>query len=498
MHTYPDQIRFCERQTRSVMGIFSESRLALHNDKAKQHQQHRNNNLDTCFACALIELPLQTLFQAQEPVPQNAECPPSPPIKIPFLYGKIKVLVKGFGIKQQKQQKEPKRIPNSPCSISFLHRDNRRLTGDSDCSCRSFRSMRTLYSRMVSPAGSACGVRGCPSLDSPAMTETPGGDSSVCYPTTPITPPPTPPLCGHVSSGGVCEKCTDIATTCQHWISGVEETDPTHEQEPPELEPAPETPREGRSSPLLLPEEGEERPLIGLGIEMPSVVYGERDPLLANPSSSPPPTQLPAPRKRKERPAPVLTTYNLRRRVSWEVEKNCDTASAATTPSSKHTGATFAIARVQNVSKGRSTFEDSQEMPCTFEHCGGHGRCWNTTATAFFGSNRDSGTTLAASLHSQSEDKRRGTAAAMFTGSGRDSGATLAASVRSGSEGRPECKQHLEGVHCSLKHCGRYQVGVGSQLESPENKRRVSRIVGGLVAAFTKSISWLRGKGWPR
>jgi len=477
------------------MGMFSESRLALHNEKAKQHQ-HQNNNLDTCFACALIELPLQALFRAQEPVPQNAECPPSPPINIPLLYGKIKVLVKGLGTKQQKQQKEPQRSPYSPYSMNFLRPGNRRSTGDSDSkdSCRSFRSRRTLYSRMVSPTGSACNLQNYPGLDSPAMPETPGGGSSVGYPTTPITPPPTPPLCDHVSPGGVCEKYTDTAMACQRWISGVEATDPAHEQEP-ELESAPETPHEGQSSPLLLPEE-RGRPPTGLGNEMSNVVYEEQSSLLANPSSSPPPTQPPAPKKRKERPAPVLTTHNLRRRISWKFEKNCDTASAATTPSNKHTGATFALARVQNVSKGRSTFEGSQEMSCTPEHCGGRGGCWNTAATAFVGSNRDSGTTLAASLHSQSEDRRRGTAVAMFIGSGRDSGATLAASVHSGSEGRPECKQHLEGVYCSLEHCGRYQVGVGNHFELPENKRRVSRIVGGLVAAFTKSISWLRGKGW--
>jgi len=135
-------------------------------------------------------------------------------------------------------------------------------------------------------------------------------------------------------------------------------------------------------------------------------------------------------------------------------------------------------------------------MSCRLENCGGHGGDWNRTAAAFVGSNRDSGTTLAASLYSQSEDQREGTAATTFIGSKRDSGATLAASMHGGSEGRSECKRHFEGVCCSFEHCGRYQAGVGSPLESLENKRRVSRIVGGLMVALTKSISWLRGKGW--
>ena len=334
------------RQTRSGMGIFSESRSALHNEKAKQ-QQHRNNNLETCFACALIELPLQALFRAQEPVPQDAKCPPSPSIKIPFLYGEIKVLVKGFGLKQEKQQKEPQGSPYSPCSMNFFHRGNRRFTGDGDSedSCRTFRSMRTLYSRMASPTGSTWNLPNSPSLDSSARLGASDGGSSVGYPDTPITHlPPSPlppPLCGHISSGGVCEACT----AHEPLISGAEETDSTHEQELLELEPPPETPLaaafEGQSSPLLLPkEQGEEGPLIGLGIEMASVVYEEQSSPPVTPLS-PLPTPPPAPKRRKERPAPVLTACNPRRRISWKFEKNCDTASSATTPTSKHTGATL-------------------------------------------------------------------------------------------------------------------------------------------------------------
>jgi len=128
-------------------------------------------------------------------------------------------------------------------------------------------------------------------------------------------------------------------------------------------------------------------------------------------------------------------------------------------------------------------------MSCRLENCGGHGEDWSRTAAVFVGSNRDSGATLVASLYIQSEDQREGTAAATFIGSKRDSGATLAASMHSGSKDRSECKEHFEGVCCSLRHCGRYQVGVGTPLESSENKRRVSRIGGGFMAALTKSIS---------
>lgn len=512
------------------MGIFSESRLAFHNEKAKQ-QQHRNNNLDNCFACALIELPLKTLFRAQEPVPQDAECLPSPPIKIPFLYGKLKDLVKGFAPGQHKQQKEPQERPCTQCSMGFFHRGNRRSTGDSDSknSCRSFRSMRTVYSRMVSPTGSACNLRNSPSVDSPTTPRTPSGGSSVSYPATLIMPPfpPPSPSCSHISSGGVCEECADTAMACERWISGVEETGSAYEQELLESEPTPEIPPattyEGQKSPLL--GEREERPPTGLGIEMPSAIYEEQSSLLANPSS-PPLTPPPAPKRRKERPAPVLTTCNPRRRISCGLERNCDTASATITLSSKHTGATFAPAPVQNVSKGRSTFEGFREMSCTLEHCGIHGGDWNlsTTAATIVGSSRDSSTTLAASLHSQSEDRRpayqtdfremvlyaskyygrwkhggdRGTAAATMIGSKRDSGATLAASMHSGSEDRPEYKQHPKGMYCAPKHYERCQVGAENRLGLTENKRRVSRIVDGLVTALTKGISWLREKGWRR
>ena len=315
--------------------------------------------------------------------------------------------------------------------------------------------------------------------------------------------------------------------TCERWISGVEATGSTHKQELLEFEPTPEMPLattyESQSSQLLPP--GGERPLIGLGIEMPDATCEEQSSLLANPSSPPltPPTPSPATKKRKERPAPVLTTYNLPRNISWKLEKNYDTAGATTTPSSKYTRATFAPAPVQNLSQGRSTFEGFQEMSCTLEHCGIHGGDWNlsTTAATIVGSSRDSGTTLAASLHSQSQDGRpvyqtdfremvldaskycwkwkhgdRGTAAATIIGSKRDSGATLAASMHSGSEDRPDCKQHPKGMYCAPKHYERCQVGAENRLELTENKRRVSWIVDGLVTALTKGISWLREKGW--
>ncbi|PUU77748.1 hypothetical protein B9Z19DRAFT_985788 [Tuber borchii] len=343
--------------------------------------------------------------------------------------------------------------------MDFFHRGNRRFTGDSDSknSYRSFRSMRTVYSRMVSPTGSACNLRNSPSVDSPTTLRTPSGGSSV-------SPPPSP-LCPHISSEGVCEKCADTAAACERWISAVEETGSTHEQELPESEPMPETllvtAYEGQSSPLS--GEREERSPIGLGIEMPSAIYEEQSSSLARPPS-PPLTPPPAPKRRKERPAPVVTTYNPQRRILWGLEKNCDTASATITLSSKHTGATFAPAPVQNVSKGRSTLEGFREMSCTLEHCGIHRGDWNLTAT--------------------------------MIGSKRDSGATLAASMHSGSEDRPECKQHPEEVYCTPKHYERCQVGAENRLELTENKRRVPRIVDGLVTALTKGISWLREKGW--
>lgn len=517
------------------MGIFSEARLAFHNEKAKQ-QKHRNNHLDNCFACALIELPLKALFRDQGPVPQNAECLPSPPIKIPFLHDKfnLKALLKGAAPKQHKQQKEPQGTPWTPCSINFFHQGSRRSTGDSDSkdSCRSFRSRRIPYSQMVSPVGSEWNLQNSPRVDSSAIPKKPNGGSSVGCPATPVTPrtPLPPPSCCHISSGEVCEKCTDTAMTCERWISGVEAIGPTHGQEPLEFEPTPETSLattyESQSSQLLSPGGG--RPLTGLGIEMSDVTCEGRGSLLANPSSppltppplaSPPPTPSPATKKRKERPAPVLTTYNLPRNISWKLEKNYDTASGTATPSSRYTRATFAPAPVQNVSQGRSTFEVFREMSCTLEHCGIHGedRSLSTTAATIVGSSRDSDTTLAGSLHSQSEGRRpvyqtdycaskyfgrwkHGSdwdmAAATMIGSKRDSGATLAASMHSGSEDRPECKQHPKGMYCAPKHYERCQVGAENRLELTENKRRVSRIVDGLVTALTKGISWLREKGW--
>ena len=66
----------------------------------------------------------------------------------------------------------------------------------------------------------------------------------------------------------------------------------------------------------------------------------------------------------------------------------------------------------------------------------------------------------------------------------------------SGSEDRPDCKQHPKGMYCAPKHYERCQVGAENRLELTENKRRVSRIVDGLVTALTKGISWLREKGW--
>ncbi|PWW73290.1 hypothetical protein C7212DRAFT_284784 [Tuber magnatum] len=365
-----------------------------------------------------------------------------------------------------------------------FRRVNRRFTGDSDSkdSARNLRSPRTSYSEMVSPAGSACGFRGdsgtpttTPSVDSPAMSETSTRSPSISYPDTPAALPfPLLPLpCCRAPSGlgGVCEKCTDTATARKHWVLGVE-AESTYKLEPPGFGPIPETPLattyEDQSSPLLLSKEEDrsEGPAIGLGIEMRSAVYEEQSSLLTNPPPTPPPER----KERKGRPPPVSTAWNRERRIPWEFEKNCDTANATATtaiPSSKHTGAAFALARVQNVRKNRSTFEGFQEMSCTLENCPGHGGNRDPTAPAATGSKRDSDTTLAASMHNE-------------------------------SEGRSECKRQPGGMYCALKHCGGCQVDVDDRVGPARTKRGASRIVDGLVTALTKGISWLRGKGWRR
>ncbi|KAG0137515.1 hypothetical protein HOY82DRAFT_513101 [Tuber indicum] len=351
-------------------------------------------------------------------------------------------------------------------------RENRRFTGDSD---RNIRGMRTPYSQMVSPTGSASNFQNGPktptgalsttsSVDSPAMPETPVRSPYIGYPT-PLMP------CGHVSPGlgRICEKCADTTTACERWVSGVEEASSTYERGPPGFEPIPETPLaptcEPQSSPSLSLEE-RERPLIGLGIEIPSAAYEEWGLLLTNPPTPPPspPPPPPPPKRRKERPPPVLTARHLQRRFSWKFEKNCDTANATTTtPSSKRTGAIFAPPHVQNMSEVRSTFENFREMSCTLENCGRHGWDWATATAA--GSDRDSCATLVASMHNE---------------------------IASQSEG----EQHLGGAYCAFKHCRRCQAGVGNRLELPRNRRCVAWIVDGLVAALTKGVGWLRGKGW--
>ncbi|CUS10529.1 unnamed protein product, partial [Tuber aestivum] len=333
---------------------------------------------------------------------------------------------------------------------------------------RSFRSPRTPYSLMVSPAGSAYNFQNrprtptipqslatTPSAGVSATPKTPARNPSIGYPIMPITPQPPPP-CGHTSSGlgRICERCAGTATAYERWVSGIEEAELTYEQKPPGPEPIPETPPgatyEYQSSPLLSPDERREGPPIGLGIMMPGVPYEEQSLLLTDPLLEPPP----ASKKRKRKPPPLFPGGNH------------DTASA--TLDSKRTGTTFAPERVQNMSKDRSTFEIFREMSCTLEHCTIHGgdRGPSMAATTIVASNRDSCTTLAASMHSQSEDRKL---------------------------------QRAGKMDCALKHCdcGGCQVGgVGDRLESSRNERGVSWIVDGFLAALTKGVSWLKGKRW--
>ncbi|RPA90567.1 hypothetical protein L873DRAFT_1820891 [Choiromyces venosus 120613-1] len=521
------------------MGLFhprSESRSSHREQKAKQNQ--KNNDLDKCFACTPILLPLRVLFQAPEPVSQCARRPPPPPIEIPILYGKLKSLAKSFAQKQQNQRQRrrekegPVRSPNSPWSGGFFSRPHRRWTNESDSkdSYRSMRSRRTDYSGMVSPTGTGCGLR-----DSPSPPPTPGTvattpNPSVGYPATPrratsslgvgYSPepvsPPSPPLllsCSHIWSGlgGMCERCTEAAAY-EPPMSGVDEVESAYESEPLlGFAPTPDTPQEtatyeDQSSPVLQPlEKQSETPLFELGIEMPSTAYEEQSSLLPN-SPPPPPTPPPAPKKRKERPAPVLITSRRQRRISWKFERNCDTVPTITAApthgsGSKATGAIFAGLVPQYVRKRRSTTFDNnvREMSCTLEHCERHGGDWDTAAT-IIGSN----TTLAPSMHrikseegdnsnnrpaGEKKNLRKATMASGMHGGGwdtivggnRDSGATLAPSMHSG-------KQHYGGRQD--------QVDIENGLELPGNKRRVSWIVDGLVAVFNKGVSWLRGKGW--
>jgi len=284
-----------------------------------------------------------------------------------------------------------------------------------------------------------------------------------------------------------------------------EGTDLTSEQGPLGFEPTPEMPLattyEGQSSPLLLPEEWGERPSVRSGIEIPSAIHEVEGSLLANPPSPPltPPT---APMECEERPEPVPATGAPRGGVSREFERNCDTISAATTTSSGR--ATFAPAPVQNVSKPRLKFKGFQEMSCKLENCRAHGGHGNpgTKAAAIVGSNRDSGATLAASPHSQSEDQRPvhhrpfsvvtpptlkcwgrkrqgrdwGRAAARIIRTTRDSGATLVTSMHSGNEARPEYNQHLGGVYCVPEQGGGCEVDVGGRVKLPEKKKRRRRV----------------------
>jgi len=290
-------------------------------------------------------------------------------------------------------------------------------------------------------------------------------------------------------------------------ISELEEIDINREQEPLGFEPTPEMPPattyEGRGSMLLLPEEWGERPLVGPGSEMLSAIHEGQSPLSAYPPS-PSLTPPPSPRESGEGLAPVLTARASRRSLSWEFEKNYDTAGTATTTlSGEHAGATLAPARVQHVSKTRLKFKGFQEMSCQLENCRRHGGDGNpsTTPATVAGGDRDSGTTLAAFPHSHIEDRRPayqmrmrqgidwGRAAARMIGGKRDSGATLVTSMHSVSEGRPERKQHLEGVYSASKRCGGCQVGVGGQTELSEKKRRVNWMWAGWLAALSRSVT---------
>jgi len=275
---------------------------------------------------------------------------------------------------------------------------------------------------------------------------------------------------------------------CEHLISESDETDSEEtdsEETDPEETDSEETDLTSEQGPLGF----EPTP------EMPLATTYEGQ-------SSPPLTPPPAPMECEERPEPVPATGAPRGGVSREFERNCDIISAATTTSSGRE--TFAPAPVQNVRKPRLKFKGFQEMSCTLENCkthGGHGNPGTTTATTV-GGNRDSGATLAASPHSQSEDQRPvhhrpfsvvtpptlkcwgrrrqgrdwGRAAARIIRTTRDSGATLVTSMHSGNEARPEYNQHLGGVYCVPEQGGGCEVGVGGRVKLPEKKKRRRRV----------------------